>query len=178
MRLPRSLPLALALIAVPHLAFAQGAAPTEGAPAGTPPIGTDTATATAPPAAKPVEGQIVLQGEGTLLVNDMLGSDVYSQTGESIGEISDLIVSFDGGVEGVVIGVGGFLGLGKKRVALETASLAASESDGGDLRLVTSATRADLEAAEPFLSRADLAAAQRALDAEPGGVPAEPGATN
>jgi len=41
-----------------------------------------------------------------------------SQTGESIGEINDLIIGDDGRVKAVIVGVGGFLGMGEKNVAV------------------------------------------------------------
>jgi len=41
-----------------------------------------------------------------------------SQTGESIGEINDLIIGDDGRVKAVIVGVGGFLGMGEKNVAI------------------------------------------------------------
>lgn len=119
------------------------------------------------PAAKPVEGQITMQSEDTILANDLIGTNVYSQSGDAIGEINDLIVNLEGSVDGVVIGVGGFLGLGEKDVAVEMASLSVSTGENGDMRLMTSATRADLEAAEAFMTNADQENA-RAMDATSG----------
>lgn len=119
---------------------------------------------------KPVEGQIVMQSENTILAEDLIGSDVYSDAGEKIGEVDDLIVSLEGTVEGVVIGVGGFLGIGEKWVAIEMASLSTMTDEGGSLRLVSSATKADLEAAEPFQTAQDLQAAQS--------MPQDPAATD
>ena len=72
-----------------------------------------TAEAPAEEVAKPVEGQITMQSENTILADDLIGSNVYSDAGEKIGDVEDLIVSLDGSVEGVVIGVGGFLGIGE-----------------------------------------------------------------
>ena len=37
---------------------------------------------------------------------------------QSIGDINDLVVAEDGSIEAVVIGVGGFLGMGEKSVAV------------------------------------------------------------
>ena len=105
--------------------------------------------------AKPVEGQITMQSENTVLAGNLIGSSVYSADGESIGEIDDLIVSLEGNVEGVVIGVGGFLGIGEKNVAIEMASLSTSADENGNVRLMSSATKADLEAAEAFMTAED-----------------------
>ncbi|MEZ5778183.1 MAG: PRC-barrel domain-containing protein [Paracoccaceae bacterium] len=119
-----------------------------------------TAAETAPemteaPAA-PVEGQIVLQSEDTILADNLIGSRVYSDTGETVGDINDLIINLDGSVEGVVIGVGGFLGLGEKDVAVKMASLSLNtDPEYGNIRLMLSATREDLEAAPAFKTAAE-----------------------
>jgi sporulation protein YlmC with PRC-barrel domain len=117
--------------------------------------------------AKPVEGQIHMQGENTILADDLMGSNVYSASGESIGEIDDLIVNLDGSVEGAVIGVGGFLGIGEKWVAVKLDSLSAQQDENGNVTLTSSATKADLEAAEPFVTARDIAAAQRSVESMP-----------
>ncbi len=140
----------------------------ETAPA-TPPAGEGMPEATAPDAiapgaiapeaeateaevpTKPVEGQIVMQSENTILANDLIGRRVYSGNDETVGDINDLIVNLDGSVEGVVIGVGGFLGMGEKKVAVEMSAITVStEPDTGNVRLVLSSTREDLEAALEF----------------------------
>jgi hypothetical protein len=46
------------------------------------------------------------------------GMDVYNNGNEKIGDISELILDQAGRVEGVVIGVGGFLGMGEHYVAV------------------------------------------------------------
>ncbi|MBI6629435.1 PRC-barrel domain-containing protein [Pontibaca salina] len=135
---------------------------------------TDSDMATEAPA-KPIEGQIILQSEDTILAKNLLGSTVYTTLGEqTVGSISDLIINLDGTVEGVVIGVGGFLGIGKKLVAVKMDSLDVSTNATGSARLTSSATKADLEAAEPFVTakeQQDAEAAQQVPDATVGGEP-------
>ena len=46
------------------------------------------------------------------------GLNVYNNNNGSIGEIKDLLVDNSGKIEAVVIGVGGFLGLGEHHVAV------------------------------------------------------------
>jgi sporulation protein YlmC with PRC-barrel domain len=48
----------------------------------------------------------------------MLGTEVYNDKNEKIGKIEDVIVSTDGKVSWAIIGVGGFLGVGKHDVAI------------------------------------------------------------
>lgn len=127
----------------PDVTTESGAEVTEAAP-----------EAEAPPA--PVEGQIILQSENTILADDLIGSRVYSESGDTIGDINDLIVNLDGTVDGVVIGVGGFLGIGEKDVAVQMDALnVASDAETGSVRLMLSATREDLEAAPVFKTAAD-----------------------
>ncbi len=56
----------------------------------------------------------------------LMGQPVYSSTGddaEEIGTINDLVFSAEGEITAVVIGVGGFLGIGEKSVAVDFGSL-------------------------------------------------------
>ena len=46
----------------------------------------------------------------------LVGATVYNDQGNSIGAVSDVLVSSDGSVQNVVISVGGFLGIGSKLV--------------------------------------------------------------
>jgi sporulation protein YlmC with PRC-barrel domain len=48
----------------------------------------------------------------------LIGATVYGSDNASIGEVNDVILANDGKVNGVVIGVGGFLGVGEKNVAV------------------------------------------------------------
>jgi len=106
------------------------------------------------PAPKPVVGQIVLQSNGTVLAGDLIGSNVYNGENEVIGDINDLIINTSGSVDGVVIGVGGFLGIGEKDVAVEMSTIAFIVPEEGNARLILNATREDLEAAESFKTTA------------------------
>lgn len=49
----------------------------------------------------------------------LVGVDVYNASNESIGEIEEVVLSRDGKIEAVVVGVGGFLGMGEHDVALK-----------------------------------------------------------
>ena len=46
------------------------------------------------------------------------GLDVYNESNEKIGDISELIMDKSGKIDAVVIGVGGFLGIGQHDVAV------------------------------------------------------------
>jgi len=48
----------------------------------------------------------------------VIGASVYGPDNKSIGAINDVILASDGSVKAVVVGVGGFLGVGEKNVAI------------------------------------------------------------
>ena len=50
--------------------------------------------------------------------SNLIGSKVNTPRNEDVGSISDLIIDKDGKVVAVVIGVGGFLGMGERDVAV------------------------------------------------------------
>jgi sporulation protein YlmC with PRC-barrel domain len=67
-----------------------------------------------------------------------------------VGEIRDIVMSPNGGAEAVVIGVGGFLGMGEKEVAVDFELISRSMDANGDVWLVVAADREQLEAAPEF----------------------------
>ena len=66
---------------------------------------------------------------GAWRASDLEGKDVYGADGESIGSISDVLLSQDGSVNAVIIGVGGFLGMGEKDVAVDMSALELGPGD-------------------------------------------------
>jgi sporulation protein YlmC with PRC-barrel domain len=101
------------------------------------PTTTDTA------AQQPAE-QALAVPEG-LMVSNLIGTTVYSRDDEAIGEINDMVLSPAAGqASQVIIGVGGFLGIGEKNVAVDLAQLSFATTDSG-LKIVMDASKADLE---------------------------------
>jgi sporulation protein YlmC with PRC-barrel domain len=125
--------------------------------------------------AKPVKGQIVLQDKDSILGSSLIGSTVYTPANETVGDINDLIIGLDGKVQGVVIGVGGFLGLGEKDVAVKMDEITVQPEDANknNVRLILNSTKADLEAAPEFKS---VAAQNREMESKNGSstMPAAP----
>lgn len=61
--------------------------------------------------------------------NDLIGETVTNRSNDAkIGSISDLVLSEDGQVVSVIVGVGGFLGIGKKDVAISWDEVERSQS--------------------------------------------------
>lgn len=86
------------------------------------------------------------------LASNLIGSAVYgsaSQDAEKIGDINDIVITAEGQVASVIVGVGGFLGIGEKDVAVEYGTIEWVERDG-ERWLVANMTREQLEAAPAF----------------------------
>jgi sporulation protein YlmC with PRC-barrel domain len=66
-----------------------------------------------------------------VLATELMDAHVYGSDGNSIGEISDILLDRGGQVHGVVFGVGGFLGIGEKNVAVSYNSLQISQIPQG-----------------------------------------------
>jgi sporulation protein YlmC with PRC-barrel domain len=74
---------------------------------------------------------------------------VYNGAGDRIGTISDLVVGPDARIAAAVIGVGGFLGIGEKEIAVPFASMQLVRRDN-DWHLVIEGTREALSNAPTY----------------------------
>ena len=90
-----------------------------------------------------------LNNAQVMSANDYIGKTVYDQGGNNIGDVNDLIISQDGQVQAVILGVGGFLGIGEKDVAVNTNAIQMVQ-DGDNKRLVVQATKESLNAAPTY----------------------------
>ncbi|WP_264212509.1 PRC-barrel domain-containing protein [Leisingera thetidis] len=84
-------------------------------------------------------------GEVELTADALTGARTYDANDEHIGEVSQVIVNTSGGVEAVIIDVGGFLGIGEKPVELSMGDLDVRKLEG-DIRVTTHLTREQMEA--------------------------------
>ena len=75
----------------------------------------------------------------------ILGRQVLDQTGKTAGRIVDVLVDGGGQVRAAVIDVGGFMGLGQRRIAVAWRGLRFNPGDGG----ITLLMPADQIAAAP-----------------------------
>nr|WP_321444708.1 PRC-barrel domain-containing protein [uncultured Cohaesibacter sp.] len=92
---------------------------------------------------------------GQILVSGLMGKTVYStmknEAGEHIviGDVNDIVLDGHGTVEAAVVGVGGFIGLGEKDVAVDFDRLQWMNWDG-ERRLVMASSKEELESAPGF----------------------------
>jgi sporulation protein YlmC with PRC-barrel domain len=117
-------------------------------------------TAPAPAPAAPVEvvpatPEVIPHADGFLAAN-IIGEKVYNGTAddaENIGNVNDIVLTADGKADQLVIGVGGFLGIGEKNVAVSFDKFDWAEKNG-DRWLVMSTTKEQLQALPDFDRRA------------------------
>lgn len=91
--------------------------------------------------------------ENTFHADALTGNQVKSsvEDDEDIGTITDLVIGEDGQINAVVVGVGGFLGMGEKNVAIEWDSLELTKNEDDDDYVITvNASEDALEAAEEY----------------------------
>lgn len=164
----RLLTTACALAALTGAAFAQTPTATGTTPAqnsGTSNLSGATSPATAQPA--PLGAQSSQTGirrvEGASIVlsfynanpadtraSKLMGRNVYNLQNESIGEVNDLIIDNGKTIKAIVVGVGSFLGMGERNVAIDPASIVLSELGDGNVRLVVNTNREDLKKSPAF----------------------------
>lgn len=85
----------------------------------TAPATTTSPAATAAPMGMASEGGFVTyQQADQLLGSGLMNANVRGADNENIGTVSDLVLDRDGQIVAVVVGVGGFLGIGQKNVAI------------------------------------------------------------
>ena len=89
-------------------ALAQTSAPT-------PPSSAPSASTSAEKAAPPPTN---LAGQGKWRSSKLIGVDIYGPDDKKVGDVTEVIVDKAGKVEMVTVGVGGFLGIGAKDVAI------------------------------------------------------------
>ena len=77
----------------------------------------------------------------------LIGTRVNNEAGERIGEVNEIVLSKDGKVAAVVIGVGGFLGMGEHEVAVKFESLRLTQDANNNTIVALSATKDSLKTA-------------------------------
>src|SRR6476660_6883535 len=112
-----------------HLAFAQQA----GMPGQPSPLAVNPTSGAQP--------QWYTQHGNEMRASRLIGTTVVNDANESVGKISELVLSKDGKVAAVVIGVGGFLGMGEREVAVNFESLRIAQDSNNKTTVSLNATK-------------------------------------
>lgn len=68
-------------------------------------------------------GFITWQAQDQMIASNLMGAAMWGAEGEVIGRVDDLLLDRDGQIIGVIVGIGGFLGIGQRDVAISTDQL-------------------------------------------------------
>lgn len=113
--------------------------------------GTDANKPAATPATPAPAAQFVTkENPNEILVGNLWNKPIYDASGKQIGDLKDMIVTPEGKIQALVIGVGGFLGLGEKSVAVNFDYLEKNGSIKPD-RITLKMTDQDLRNAPNFV---------------------------
>jgi len=143
-------------------ALAQTSTPSATPPATTPPAASSTpstspsassSTTTKPTASAdaPAGKFVTQQTADQFLASKFKGTDVIGTDDKKIGDVSDVLFDKDKKVLAYIVGVGGFLGIGAKDVALDPAAFQmVPGKDASDYKLRLSMTKDELKSAPTF----------------------------
>ncbi|MCK0149503.1 PRC-barrel domain-containing protein [Marivita sp. S6314] len=84
---------------------------------------------------------------------ELTGMPLYDANNTWIGEVDNVVISQSGTLEGAVLGVGGFLGVGEKDVLVSFDSLKIKQAEDGDeMRVYVDVSKEELESMPSFAS--------------------------
>jgi sporulation protein YlmC with PRC-barrel domain len=141
--------LALATVSTLTLSAALAQAPPPSAPSSTPPAAAETR---APADTGASRGAVNAQKPDEWLVSKQLkGMSVLGSDGTKLGSVDDVLIARDGSIKALVIGVGGFLGIGAKEIGLPFKAFQVVPGTDGKADVLTlSMSKDELTNAEEF----------------------------
>jgi len=159
------------------------AAPTDQNKAAEAPAATDQTKAAQAPAAtdqtktaaaSPAQPKFVTQQtDQERLASKIIGKTIYNSGNENMGSVSDLVIGQNGQIDTVIIGVGGFLGIGEKMVGIPFTAIQVSNDQDGNVKLTVQLSKDELNKAPEFLTLADLKAKAQETTRAPAPAPAQ-----
>ena len=99
--------------------------------------------------------------QGWSVKKSILGKTVYNELGDKVGKVEDLIVAPDKGVSYLIIGAGGFIGIGRHDVAIPVTQV---QDKAGKL-VMAGATKGTIKAMPAFDYASDTAQRDRFIAA-------------
>lgn len=90
------------------------------------------------------------EAKGPWHASQFMRSAVYNMAGERIGDVNDFVVDESGKITAIVIGVGGFLGLGEKEVSMKLGEVKRMVHSDGKTYFTVNATKEQLKSAPDY----------------------------
>ena len=133
--------------------LAIGVAATSSAFAQQPAAPAPAATPAAPAAKVAIPSGVFYKGQGPqqyFAKDRLIGVNVVNKDGAVIGDIEDVILNTSNEIEGVLIGTGGMLGVGEKKIGVRYSALVFEKKDGKTIIKLPAATKDVLAAVEAY----------------------------
>lgn len=99
--------------------------------------------------------------KGWSVKKTLLGKTIYNEAGQKVGKVEDLIIAPDKNVSYVIVGAGGFIGIGRHDVAVAMTQI---QDQSGKL-VMAGATKESIKAMPMFAYATDTAGRDRFLAA-------------
>jgi len=94
-------------------------------------------------------GMVTTQSSDQWLASKVMGTPVYNSSNQKVGSVFDLLLDNKGTPIAAVIQVGGFLGMGGKKVTIDAKSMEFVRSSDGD-RIIAPVSEEQLKVAADF----------------------------
>ena len=90
------------------------------------------------------------QDSSDWLVGNLIGKSVVNADNESIGDVNDLVTDQNGKIIAIVVGAGGFLGIGEKDVAIRFEDVKLAHDENNDVKVIADLNKETLASAPDF----------------------------
>lgn len=98
-------------------------------------------------------GTPVMNPDGSINVSQLMGLNILNGDGDKLGDIGEIIMTSDGGLQGVVVDVGGFVGIGTHPVLLNWKDIKISGT-GDDVKAIVNTTKDNLKSLPEYKANA------------------------
>jgi sporulation protein YlmC with PRC-barrel domain len=173
-KLLTSISVATLLAITPALAqTGPGSPPSKSEPPSSMPDKSDSMPDKATPKSAPGAGtaappaKLAPASMGEHRASQMINASVKGPTGESLGTVNDLLIDDNGGIKSVILGVGGFLGIGERNVALSFDQVQFGRDANNRLVVTATVTSERLKTAPEWKDPSAVAAEKKAPTSPP-----------
>jgi sporulation protein YlmC with PRC-barrel domain len=95
--------------------------------------------------------KFVAQTPQDMVASKLVGLTITNNAGDTIGQVADLVLDEKQQVKSWIVGVGGFLGIGAKYVAIDPTAIKVSRGENDALKATIDTTKDQLRAAPEYV---------------------------
>ena len=93
---------------------------------------------------------IAKQESSDWLIGNLIGKSVVNADNESIGNVNDLVTDQNGKLIAIVVGAGGFLGIGEKNVAIRFEDIKLARDENNDVKVIADISKEIIASAPDY----------------------------